>query len=139
MAIIIVASKVVPKRGSASLVGLLSGVIAAFMGLGDFGALNTFISYTIIGIGTDLALFLLGNPENLFVAGFVGAFGHFCKFLVKWAFGAITGAPVGFVALGLAKAIVGYLIFGAIGGVLGGLTLRALKKAGYFKYLAEKK
>lgn len=139
MAIIIVASKVVPKRGSASLVGLLSGVIAAFMGLGDFGALNTFISYTIIGIGTDLALFLLGNPENLFVAGFVGAFGHFCKFLVKWAFGAITGAPVGFVALGLAKAIVGYLIFGAIGGILGGLTLRALKKAGYFKYLAEKK
>lgn len=139
MAIIIVASKVVPKPGSASLVGLLSGVIAAFMGLGDFGALNTFISYTIIGIGTDLALFLLGNPENLFVAGFVGAFGHFCKFLVKWAFGAITGAPVGFVALGLAKAIVGYLIFGAIGGILGGLTLRALKKAGYFKYLAEKK
>lgn len=139
MAIIIVASKVVPKRGSASLVGLLSGVIAAFMGLGDFGALNTLISYTIIGIGTDLAIFLLGNPENLIIAGFVGAFGHFCKFLVKWGFGAITGAPVGFVALGLAKAIVGYLIFGAIGGVLGGLTLRALKKAGYFKYLAEKK
>lgn len=139
MAIIIVATKVVPKRGAASLVGLLSGVIAAFMGLGDFGALNTFFSYTVIGIGTDLALMLLGNPENLVVAGFSGAFGHFCKFLVKWAFGAISGAPVGFIALGLAKAIVGYLVFGAIGGVLGGLTLKALKKAGYFKYLAEKK
>ena len=139
MAIIIVATKVVPKKGAASLVGLLSGVIAAFMGLGDFGALNTFFSYTAIGIGTDLALMLLVNPENLIVAGLAGAFGHFCKFLVKWAFGVISGAPVGFVALGLAKAIVGYLVFGIIGGVLGGLTLRALKKAGYFKYLAEKK
>ncbi len=139
MAIIIVSTKVVPKRGAASLVGLLSGIIAAFMGLGDFGALNTFISYTVIGIGTDFAIMLLGNPENLVVAGFAGAFGHFCKFLVKWAFGAISGAPVGFVALGLAKAIVGYLVFGAIGGILGSLTLRALKKAGYFKYLAEKK
>ncbi len=139
MAIIIVAAKVVPKPGSASLVGLLSGVIAAFMGLGDFGALNTLLSYTAIGLGTDVALWLLGNPENLIVAGFAGAFGHFWKFLVKWAFGAISGAPVGFVALSLAKAIVGYLIFGAIGGILGGLTLRALHKAGYFKYLAEKK
>jgi len=139
MAIIIVGSRVVPKIGSASLIGLLSGILASFLGLGDFGAINTFISYTMIGVGTDLALLLLGNPENLVVAGIAGALGHFCKFLVKWAFGAITGAPVGFVALGLAKAIVGYIVFGAIGGVLGGLTLIALKKAGYFKYLQEKK
>ncbi len=139
MAIVIVASQVVPKPGSASLVGIISGILAAFMGLGDFGALNTLLSYAAIGLGTDLALLLLGKPDNLIVAGFAGAFGHFCKFLVKWAFGAITGAPVGFVALGLAKAIIGYLVFGVIGGVLGGLTLIALRKAGYFKYLAEKK
>ncbi len=118
----------------------MSGVLAAFLGLGDFGAINTLISYTAIGLGTDLALLLLGNnPENLVVAGIAGALGHFCKFLVKWAFGAITGAPVGFVALGLIKAIVGYIVFGAIGGVLGALTLIALRKAGYFKYLQEKK
>jgi hypothetical protein len=58
---------------------------------------------------------------------------------VKWAFGAITGAPIGFVALGLVKSIIGYIIFGAIGGLLGGLTLIALHKAGFFAYLAEKK
>jgi hypothetical protein len=53
--------------------------------------------------------------------------------------GAITGAPLGFVALGLAKAMIGYIIFGAVGGLLGGLTLLALRKAGFFAYLAEKK
>ena len=65
MAIIIVASRAVPRKGAASLVGLISGIIAAFIGLGDFGALNTLISYTAVGVGTDLALLLLGNPENL--------------------------------------------------------------------------
>ena len=139
MAIMIVASQVVPKRGAASLVGLTSGLIAAFLGVGDFGALNTVLSYTAVGVGTDLALLLFPNPENLIFAALIGAFGHLGKFLVKWLIGTLMGAPVGFVALGLAWALIGYIIFGALGGILGGLTLRALHKAGFFVYLAEKK
>jgi hypothetical protein len=34
---------------------------------------------------------------------------------------------------------VGYLIFGALGGLLGALTLKALRRAGFFSYLAEKR
>lgn len=139
MAMLIVAARVVPRRGAASLVGVTSGLLAAFLGLGDFGALNTFLSYAMVGVGTDLALMLLGNPENLVVAGLAGVLGHFAKFLVKWGLGALTGAPVGFVALGLLKAMVGYILFGALGGVLGGLTLLALRKAGFFSYLEEKR
>src|SRR5512139_159101 len=59
MAIMIVATKVVPLRGTASLVGLTSGLLAAFLGLGDFGVLNTVLSYAVIGVGTDFALLLL--------------------------------------------------------------------------------
>jgi ABC-type thiamin/hydroxymethylpyrimidine transport system permease subunit len=139
MAIVIVAAKVVPKPGAASLVGLTSGIMAAFLGMGDFGALNTLLSYTMVGVGTDLALLLLGNPENLTVAGLAGTFGHLGKFLVKWVLGSLTGAPIGFIALGLARAIVGYVVFGALGGLLGGLTLAALRRAGFFAYLAEKR
>jgi hypothetical protein len=106
--------------------------------MGDFGALNTLLSYTMVGVGTDLALLLLRDPENLTTAALAGCLGHFCKFLVKWTLGAITGAPIGFVALGLTRAIVGYIVFGALGGLLGGLTLRALRRAGFFAYLAEK-
>jgi hypothetical protein len=139
MAIVIVAAGVVPKRGATSLVGLTSGVIAAFLGMGDFGALNTFLSYTMIGVGTDLALWLLGNPENLVVAALAATLGHLSKFLVKWGLATLAGAPVGFVALGLARAILGYVIFGALGGLLGALTLAALRRAGFFAYLAEKR
>lgn len=139
MAILIVASQVVPRRGAASLAGLFSGVLASFFGLGDFGFLDTFLSYLMIGVGTDLSLLLLGSPENLLAASLTGALGHLGKFLVKWAFGAITGAPLGFVALGLLNSLLGYILFGAIGGLLGGLTLKALRRAGYFAYLAEKR
>jgi hypothetical protein len=140
MAIIIVGAGVVPRVGAASLIGLTSGIIAAFLGLGDFGALNTLLSYTMVGVGTDLALLLLGRkPESLVIAMLAATFGHLAKFLVKWGLGVLTGAPVGFVALGLVRAIVGYVVFGALGGLLGALTLQALRRAGFFSYLAEKK
>jgi hypothetical protein len=140
MAIIIVGSKVVPKPGAASIIGITSGVLAAFLGLGDFGALNTFLSYAVVGVISDAALVLLGgNPENLFVAVFVGIFGHLGKFLTKWLFGVISGAPIGFVALGLLRAVLSYILFGAIGAMLGWMTLKALKRAGFFAYLAEKR
>jgi hypothetical protein len=86
-----------------------------------------------------LALLLLHDLDNLAAAALVGALGHTGKFLVKWGLGALMGAPVGFVALGLARALISYIIFGAIGGVLGSLTLRALRRAGFFAYLAEKR
>jgi hypothetical protein len=139
MAIIIVAAGIVPQRGATSLVGLSSGIIAAFLGMGDLGALNTFLSYTMVGVGTDLALLLLRDPENLVVATLAGTLGHVGKFLVKWGLGVLSGAPVGFIALGLLRAVVGYVVFGALGGLLGGLTLAALRRAGFFAYLSEKR
>ncbi len=139
MAIVIVAAGVVPKRGAASLVGLISGVIAAFLGLGDLGAVNTLLSYAAVGVATDLALLLLRNPENLAVAALAGTLGHTGKLLVKWALATLSGAPGGWVALGLAWSIAGYVVFGFLGGLLGGLTLAALRRAGFFAYLAEKR
>lgn len=139
MAIVIVAAGIVPKRGTASLVGVTSGVIAGFMGLGDFGALNTFLSYALLGVITDLFLWLMGNPENLLIAAIAASGGHLSKLVVKWVFGLITGAPIGFVTLGLTYSALSYLLFGALGGLLGALTLRALRQAGFFAYLAEKR
>jgi len=140
MAIIIVGSRVVPKVGAASLIGITSGLLASFLGLGDFGALNTFLSYAMVGIASDAMLLLLrSDTDNLAVAIIVGTFGHLGKFLTKWLFGIISGAPIGFVALGLLRAIIGYILFGAIGGILGWVTLKALKRAGFFAYLAEKR
>jgi hypothetical protein len=139
MAIIITAAGIVPRRGAASLVGLTSGMLAAFLGLGDFGALNTFLSYLAVGVFTDLALLLLGSPEKLPAAVLAGTIGHLGKFLIKWLYGLATGAPAGFVTLGLAGAAASYVLWGALGGLLGGLTLKVLRRAGFFAYLAEKR
>lgn len=139
LAIVIVAAGIVPRRGAASLVGLTSGILAAFLGLGDFGALNTFLSYAIVGVGADLALLLLGSPEKMLPAVLAAMIGHLGKFLVKWVFGLITGAPIGFVTLGLAYAAGGYLLWGGLGGLLGALTLKALRRAGFFAYLSQKR
>jgi hypothetical protein len=139
MAIVIVSAGVVPKPGAASIVGLTSGILAGFLGMGDFGALSTSLSYAAVGAGTDLALLLLQDPENPITAALSASLGHMGKFLVKWALSAMTGAPAGFIALGLARALVGYIIFGALGGLLGAVTLKALRRAGFFAYLAEKR
>jgi hypothetical protein len=139
MAIVIIAAGVVPKRGAASLVGLTSGILAAFLGMGDFGALNTTLSYTMVGVGTDLALWLLQSPESIVAAALAGAIGHLAKFMVKWVLGMLSGAPLGIVAFGLAWSLINYAIWGGLGGILGALTLKALRKAGFFAYLAEKR
>jgi len=139
LAVFVVATGVVPKRGAASVVGVASGILAAFLGLGDFGALNTFLSYAAVGVGCELALWLVRDPEKFVPAALIGTFGHIGKFLVKWILGLITGAPIGIVALGMAYSLLSYIFFGALGGILGCLTLKALRKAGFFIYLSEKR
>jgi len=139
MALVIVAVGLVPRAGAGSLVGLTSGILAGFLGMGDFGALDTFLSYTAVGVAADLAFMLLRNLDNLVICALVGIIGHLGKFAVKWALGAATGAPLGFISLGLAGSFASYVLFGALGGVLGGLTLKALRRAGFFAYLAERR
>lgn len=65
--------------------------MVSFLGLGDFGALNTIHSYTALGITSGIVLWLLGsNTENLIVAVSIGTLGHLEKFLVKSLFGLVS-------------------------------------------------
>src|SRR5512136_867658 len=85
LAILIVAHGLVPKRGALSLVGLTSGLLAAFLGLGDQGPIDTFFSYLTSGVAVDLSAWFLGSVDNLIVAGLVGVVGNVAKMLVKLA------------------------------------------------------
>ena len=101
----------VPRRGVISLVGADLEDHGSLCGVGRFRRAGHFAPSTMVGVGTDLALLLLGKPENLVVAGMAGVLGHFLQFLVNWGKGVITGASPGFWR-GLAKAMIGYIIFG---------------------------
>ena len=139
MAILIVARGLVPKPGALSLVGLTSGLLAAFLGLGDQGAIDTFLSYFVMGAAVDLMALFLGGVDNALVAGLAGIVGNVAKMLIKFAMAVLLQIPAGFVAFGLLYSLFTNSIAGLLGGVLGWLILRALRQAGFFAYLAEKR
>jgi ABC-type thiamin/hydroxymethylpyrimidine transport system permease subunit len=139
-AILVIVAGVVPRPGSAILAGVTCGLLSALLGLGYLGPLNTLFTFILMGIGVDLSMSLSGRRrEHLAVTLVAGIAGNFGRLFARWAWGILSGAPAGFVALGLARSIVGYLIFGALGGLLAGLTLIALRRAGYFAYIREKR
>ncbi len=139
MAILVVARGLVPKTGALSLVGLTSGILAAFLGLGDLGAVYTIVSYFASGVGVDLIALFLGGVDNIAAAGLAGLVGNVAKMGVKTGMAVLLQIPAGFIALGMFYSFITNSVAGLLGGLLGWLILRALKRAGFFVFLAEKR
>ena len=139
MAILVVAQGLVPKKGAVSLVGLTSGLLAAFMGLGDQGPIYTFFSYLAAGVAVDLVSLFLGGIEHAVPAALAGILSNVAKLLTKTALAMLLDIPAGFVAMGLLVSFGTTTLFGGLGGILGWLILKALRRAGFFAYLAEKR
>jgi hypothetical protein len=139
MAILIIARGLVPKTGALSLVGLTSGLLAAFLGLGDLGAIYTILSYLASGVAVDLIALFLGGVESIVPAALAGTVGNVAKMLTKTVMALLLQIPAGFIALGLLYTFITNAVAGLLGGLLGWLILRALRRAGFFVYLAEKR
>lgn len=139
MALLVTARTVVPKLGAAATAGLFSGLLAAFLGMGDKGALDTFLSYAAAGVGVDLVLSLFRRPERATACALAGALGNLTKLAVKVMLELWIGIPTGFILLGRLYPAATYTLFGLAGGYLGFLVLGALRGAGFFAYLAEKR
>lgn len=138
MALMVVALGIVPKLGAGSLIGLTSGLLAAFLGVGDLGLLCTFLCYLVLGIVADLVAHFLGGVRQPVPAALVGGAGSAAKTLAKALLVTLLGVPAGFVAFGVLLSFISNLAWGIAGGVLGWIILSALRKAGFFSYLAEK-
>ncbi len=139
MALLVIARAIVPKHGASSFAAALSGVLAALMGVGDKGAVNTLLSYAAAGIGVDVVYALGRAAERPAVCAAAGAVGNLAKLGVKVLLELWIGIPTGFVLLGRLYPFVTYAVFGIAGGYLGFLVLRALRRAGFFAYLAERR
>ena len=139
MAILVVALGIVPKLGAGSIIGLVSGLLAGLLGLGDHGVIYTFFSYLALGVASDVTAAFLGSGEKFAPAVLIGAAGSVGRLLAKTAMATIMGIPAGFAALGLGLAFVSNVSWGIIGGLLGYAVLRALRSAGFFAYLSEKR
>ena len=75
MALLVTARAVVPRPGAAAIVGLLSGLMAAFLGVGDKGVLDTLLSYAAAGIGVDAVVAVAGRPAGALSCAVAGAAG----------------------------------------------------------------
>lgn len=139
MALLVIARAVVPKFGAGTLAAVLSGVLAALMGIGDKGPLDTLLSYAAAGVGVDVIVAVVGAPERLVVCALAGAVGNLSKLGVKVLLELWIGIPTGFVLLGKLYPAVTHLLFGLAGGYLGFLVLKALRRAAFFAYLAERR
>jgi hypothetical protein len=139
MAALVIARGLVPKAGALSLVGLSSGLIATFMGMGDKGPVSTLLAYLAAGVAVDLVALFLGGVDNILAAALAGVAGNVAKLLAKALIYMVLEIPAGFVTMGLLFFSITTVVAGAAGGVLGWCILRALHKAGFFVYLAEKR
>lgn len=114
------------KFGSATYIGLISGLLLGF--LGDHEGGLKFFEYLAMGFTMDvLALPFRGHLENVFVCVILGAFGSFAKLLVNYSLAIITlqNANVLLAGIGVAGAV--HLIFGGAGGVISAVILNRVK------------
>jgi hypothetical protein len=139
MALLVTARSVVPRPAAGTTAALFSAALAAFLGLGDKGALDTFLSYTAAGVGVDVIAALLPRPGSAVACVAAGVLGNLLKLGVKTALELWIGIPTGFVLLGRLYPAATYTLFGLAGGYLGFLVLTALRGAGFFAYLAERR
>lgn len=139
MALLVVARTVVARPGAAAAAGLLSGAVAVFLGVGDKGALDTFLSYAAAGLGVEAVLALAGASPPAWACAAAGLAGNLAKLGVKIALEVWVGIPTGFVLVGRLWPTATHVVFGLLGGLLGFLVVRALRRAGYFAWLEEKR
>lgn len=130
MALLVAAVTLLPRRGTATLVGIVSGVIAVASGAGEHGAAVTFASYAATGVGVELGWWLAARRPPLLRAACAGLLGNLTKLALRALANQWFGIPAGFVALGGRWSLTTTVLFGIAGGVLGHSLVLGLRRVG---------
>ncbi len=108
-------------------IGGFSGVLMAFLGLGG-GFLLGVPRYLFMGAVMDVLLWKGSIDGYSYYLIAVGLFANFAKFFVGLVIASLVGIPVFFIHLGLTYAVVTHIAFGALGGLLALISLKALDR-----------
>lgn len=127
MGILVLGWGLIPKFGAGMIMGIVSGVLAVFLGLGKEGVF-VFFTYFAPGLLLDIIvpffMYKLGNPA---VGAICGALASLAKMVINLLLGIAMKLPMVFLALGLGFTSVLHAIFGAAGGVLAAFLIKRLK------------
>jgi hypothetical protein len=127
MGILLVGKGLIRKFGSGTVMGIVSGILAAALGLGSQGVL-VFFKYLIPGVLLDfLSPFFANKIENPVIGGICGAFASLSKMAVNIILGAILKVPTIFLTLGIGFTAVSHVLYGAAGGVLATFVVKRLR------------
>lgn len=127
---LIVGMALVRKPGTGLYIGLISGILASFFGI---GALHVFdlLKYISLGASADIiALFFGYRLDNPAVAVLTGAFANVVKMLVNYGVQLALGVQPFFIVLGIGISSVSHIIFGGLGGLLSAYIIQRLMRAG---------
>lgn len=127
---LVVGKAVVRKPGAATVMGLVGGALVALIQPSDAGLFFGAAKYVLPGLVLDALFPLLGRFDRLLPAIVAGGAAHAAKVAVDLARGLAAGLPTQVLFAGLSLELVAHVAFGALGGLLGALVLRALAKAG---------
>lgn len=128
IALMLVGRGLLRKPGAGFLIGLIAGILATVMGLGNEGLL-IWTKYTSAGLVIDaMAWMFRGDLTNYAAAAVAGAAAHLGKLVAMIVASLIMRLPASVVFAGLGLSATTHLVFGALGGLLGALVLRQLLK-----------
>jgi len=128
VALFVICRGLINKRGTGVLLGIVAGVLAQFAGFGHQGPFE-WTKWLAAGIVLEvLTLAIPGDLRDWGKAAVVGAALHLGKLAALTLAGLILRVPVALLLLGLGWSATTHVIFGAIGGLLGALALRELRK-----------
>lgn len=127
MGVLVLGKGLVPKKGGGIIMGIVSGVLAVFFGLGSGGIL-VFFTYFIPGLMLDILGPIFQNRwDSPFVAVICCIFASLSKMIANLAVGLMLNMPMVFLTLGLGYTAVTHTLFGGIGGLLSVTLIRRLK------------
>jgi hypothetical protein len=119
------------KFGSATYIGLLSGLLVGTIGMNDEGILKVF-EYIAMGFTIDaLSLAFKGHLSNLLVGLMLGAFGSFSKMIVNYNISMLVYSNQNIVLAGIGVAGTVHLVFGGAGGIIAALIVNRVQHVYY--------
>lgn len=118
MTILTVCCLLLRQGRAGTLAGIVSGVLAVILGLGNEGIL-IFFKYFVPGLVMDFTFSLLpALMYKWYFVAVVSAFAHWTKLLVNYIAGLILDLPSGFLMLGLKVSTLNHIVFGFIAGII---------------------
>lgn len=129
VALFVVARGLVDKRGAGLLLGIVTGLLAMFMGFGANQGPFEWTKWVAAGATLDvMAAVLPGELRSPLKAALVGAAVHLAKLTAMVLVSLMLRLPLAIIALGLGWSATTHVVFGVVGGLLGALALRELRK-----------